>query len=291
MTGLIPALCGMLIIGGVLGLIQGLRKTPPPPPSKGPSRPRIPLIGHKLHAPSRQMKIALAVGVAIGALITLVTGWFLALIVIPAAILGVPYLLAKPPATGELERLNALEEWTRSLSGVLSVGVGLEETIIATEKSTPAPIKPEVTRLVQRLHARWRTEDALRAFADDLNDPTGDVIALNLMRGASRQGDGLAAVLTSLAEAVAAEVAGRRDVESDRAKPRSTARMVTLISAAVLGMVLLTGSYFEPYGSPLGQIILGIYLAAYAAALIWLRSMAATPPAPRILSLAKQEKA
>ena len=41
----------------------------------------------------------------------------------------------------------------------------VDDALIATLRSTPDAIRPEVTHLVARLRARWGTEDALRAFA------------------------------------------------------------------------------------------------------------------------------
>ena len=35
-------------------------------------------------------------------------------------------------AAARIKRLEAMEEWTRSLSGVLTVGVGLEQALVAT---------------------------------------------------------------------------------------------------------------------------------------------------------------
>ena len=67
-------------------------------------------------------------------------------------------------------------------------------------------------------------------FADDLDDATGDLVAANLILGARRRGAGLASVLEGLAESVAADVRARREIEADRAKPRATARWVTLIT-------------------------------------------------------------
>ncbi len=87
--------------------------------------------------------------------------------------MGLPLLLTPVGASERIERLEALEEWTRSLAGVLTVGVGLEQALVTTLRSTPAPISAEVHRLVARLRARWVTEDALRAFADELDDSTG----------------------------------------------------------------------------------------------------------------------
>jgi Flp pilus assembly protein TadB len=133
------------------------------------------------------------------------------------------------------------------------------------------------------LRARWRTEDALRAFADDLDDATGDLIAANLILAARRRGTGLAAVLESLAESVADDVRARRQVEADRAKPRATARWVTVISASVLVVLSFASSYTANYATPLGQAVLVLLLAAYVAVLVWMKRMATGTPWPRIL--------
>ena len=147
----------------------------------------------------------------------------------------------------------------------------------------PGTDQPEVSRLVARLRARWDTETALRAFADELDDATGDLIAANLILAARRRNRSLAAVLQGLAESVAEDVRARRQVEADRAKPRGSARLVTMISAGVLVVLALTGDYVEPYRSPVGQVILVVLLAAYVGALIWMRKMADGNPLPRFL--------
>ncbi|WP_245644458.1 type II secretion system F family protein [Nocardioides jensenii] len=213
----------------------------------------------------------------------MVTGWAMALVLVPIAFVGLPALLSSGPAQTRIVRLEAMEEWTRSLSGVLTVGVGLEQALVATMRSTPAAIAPEVTRLVARLRARWATEEALRAFADELDDSTGDLVAANLILGARRRGAGLASVLDGLAESVAADVRARRQVEADRAKPRATARWVTIISASVLVVLAVSGTYVEPYRSPLGQVILVGLLAAYVGTLVWMKRMAIGRELPRFL--------
>ena len=142
-----------------------------------------------------------------------------------------------------------------------------------------------------RLRARISTEEALRAFADDLNDATGDLVAAYLILGARRRGQGLASVLESLAESVAADVRARRAIEADRAKPRTTARLVTIITISVLGFLTLTGDYISPYGSPLGQLLLILLLSAYVGLLIWMRNMAKGEALPRFLGDAAREGA
>ncbi|MGZ6583123.1 MAG: type II secretion system F family protein [Solirubrobacteraceae bacterium] len=275
MTPLVPALAGALIAAGLVAIVIGLRPAPindtaPPRASRRPL--------------TRRTRALLLTGLALGILGWLATGWILALLVGPVTLIGLPLLLAAPPAVSQIVRLEAMEEWTRSLAGVLTVGIGLEQALVATLRSTPASINPEVHRLVARLRARWDTEAALRAFADELDDSTGDLIAANLILGARRRGAGLASVLEGLAESVAADVRARREVEADRAKPRTTARWVTIISLAVLAILAISGSYIEPYRSPLGQVLLVALLSAYVATLIWMRQMANGRPLPRFLT-------
>ncbi|MBO1756463.1 type II secretion system F family protein [Allobranchiibius sp. CTAmp26] len=282
MTALIPGLAGALVVAGMLGAFLGLRPAPEKPPA--PARTRVPL-PTRLGRMSPRTRALLLVGAGAGLTVALLTGWFVAIVAVPAFIVGLPVLLAAPPSTVEIGRLEALEEWTRSLSGVLTVGVGLEQALMATLRSTPEAVRPEVGRLVARLGARWSTEDALRAFANDLDDTTGDLVAANLVLGARRRGRGLASVLESLAESVAADVRARRQIEADRAKPRATARWVTLITLGVLVFLAMTGRYVAPYGSPVGQVILLLLLGAYVATLMWMRTMTRGRPLPRFIGL------
>ena len=280
MNGLLPALAGGLIAAGIVGIITSLRP-PAPEPARPPGAPG--LVARFRSIPARTRLFA-AVGLAVGIGVAVVTGWLVAILVVPAAAVGLPALLAAPPETGKIARLEAMAEWTRNLAGVLTVGVGLEQALVATLRSTPEPIKPEVSRLVARLRARWTTEDALREFADELDDATGDLVAAYLILGARRRGSGLASVLQGLAESVAEDVTVRRKIEADRAKPRASARNVTLITIAVLALLTLNGQFMAPYGTTVGQAILAVLLAAYAAALVWMRRMSVGQPLPRFMT-------
>lgn len=273
MIVMVPALAGALIVGGLITLVIGLQRTPAIPKAPRRARRRI----------SRRTRSLLVFGLAAGVVGWLATGWVLALLLGPIAAVGLPMLLTAPDAADRIVRLEAMEEWTRSLAGVLTVGVGLEQALVATLRSTPAPIAGEVNRLVSRLRARWVTEDALRAFADELDDSTGDLIAANLILAARRRGAGLASVLEGLAESVSADVRSRRQVEADRAKPRATARWVTLISASALLVLAVSGDYVKPYGSPIGQVVLVVLLSAYIATLVWMKRMAIGKALPRFL--------
>ena len=205
---LLPALFGALIVVGLVGAGIALR-----PHTRTPKPERVPSsLERRLTALSLRTRITLALSVAAGVL--LARHRWCGGSIVPAAALGLPYLLSTPPAAAQIRRVEAMEEWTRSLAGVLGAGVGIEQALTATLRSTPDPIKPEVTALVARLRARWDTETALRGFADDLNDVTGDLVAANLILAARRRNRSLASVLQGVAESVAEDVASRRKVEA-----------------------------------------------------------------------------
>lgn len=281
MTPLLAALAVIAVLGGAGLLVVGLR---PAPVDLARPAARAAALGSKPGRFSPRTRQLLLGGLAAGVLAWLVSGWFVAVLVLPVAAAGLPVLLAKNSAAASIARLEAMEEWTRSLAGVLGVGVGLEQAIMATLRSTPDAIRPEVATLIARLRARWSTASALRAFADDLDDATGDLIAASLLLAAGQQGNGLVSVLQGLASTVADDVRIRRAVEADRQGTRTTARAVTLITVGVLvTWTLFRRSYIAPYGTPIGQVVLLLLLSAYVGALLWLRQISVSPKLPRFI--------
>jgi hypothetical protein len=208
---------GAALIGGLLLTVVGLAPVPDVglPPAVRRRRPALlaGALGDAMPTPAgRRRRLLLGTALAGGALVWIVTGWALAVLLLPLLTVGVPALLRAPSSGTDVSRLTALEQWTRGMSGVLTVGSGIEHAIAASVGATPEAIRPMVASLVARLRARWPTEAALRAFADDLDDATGDLVAATLILGSQRRGPGLAAVLDDLAATVAEEVRIRRGI-------------------------------------------------------------------------------
>ncbi|WP_263730440.1 type II secretion system F family protein [Cellulomonas sp. SG140] len=277
MSTLLAAIAGAVFVAGLLVTARGLRRTEPAPPKARRRRPR-PAAGWWGRW---RWLVAGGAGLTMWA----VTRWPVAGLIVAAVLVGLPYLLGSAKvAARAIDRVEAIEEWTRRLADVLATGVGLEQALTASASSCPPPLRTEVGALVARLSARWPTEQALRAFADDLNDASGDFVVASLLLASRRRGPGLAGVLTAVAGSVADEVASRRKVEAERAKPRSTARLVTLITLAVAGVLTLNGTYLAPYGDTLGQLVLAAIAAAFTGCLLWMRALTLTPPASRFLT-------
>ncbi len=186
-------------------------------------------------------------------------------------------------AEASIARLEALADWTRRVADLMSSGAGLEQAMEASLGSCPPPITAEVGALVARLTARWTAADALRAFADDLVDADEVVGALILAADVAR-GAGLRQALIALAESTEARVRARREVEADRAKPRSGARTVMIIIGVSVAAVMLLGRQFLlPYRSLTGEIVLVVDGALFLAALWWMQTLSRTPSEPRLL--------
>ena len=141
MIPLIPALSGAFVVAGLLLAVWALI---PRPESVGrPSTSwREGRLGGWWQRTDPRMRWALGAALSMGVVIATVTGFVLAIVVLPLAVVGVPYLAASSPQSRRIARLEGIAEWTRNLSGVLSVGVGLEQALIATLRSTPEAIRP-----------------------------------------------------------------------------------------------------------------------------------------------------
>jgi tight adherence protein B len=230
----------------------------------------------------RRLTIATGAGVAAW----LYTGWPVAAPLAAAGVLGVPALFTGRSAVQRrIERLEAVADWTRRLAQLLGATGGVEQVLQASWRSCPPGIRPQVGTLVARLDARVPTEVALRGFAADLADQTADRVVAALLLATGKRGPGLAAVLTSLADNTAAEVAMRREVEADRATPRTTARWVTMITLGMAGgMLLFDRAYLAPFGSPVGQLALVLVGLIFGAGLWWMHHLATSKPPPRLLA-------
>ncbi len=262
---------------GLVLVVLGVR--PVPVTAAGTGGPRRALLALR----DRGSRVAVAALVAL--VVGVLTRWPAGGIVAGLVVWGVPYLFTgSRRAAHAIVRIEAVEDWLRRLADVLVVGVGLGQAVVVTSRSAPEPVRPQVTTLASRVAASWPLEDALRAFAADIDDASADLAVAALLLAQRRRGPGLAAALVAIADALGEEVAMRRGVEADRARPRTTARAVTVITLAVVGIGLLTGGYLAPYATPLGQLVLLAIAVLFAVSLGWMHAMTLSAPRPRLLA-------
>jgi tight adherence protein B len=231
----------------------------------------------------RRRDATLLAGILVGFGVAALSGWLIAILAIPVLALGLPYLLALPKPR-DVELLEALDRWVRSLTATLTTGKSVTDAIRVSRRTAPSSISAEIGVLVARLNNRWETHDALLRFADDLNSPDADAVVAALILAANRGTNGASTTLHALADSIQAQLKGRRAIERERSKPYVVVRQVTVISLSTLALVLvLNPQFFEPYRTPIGQLILSVLVCLYLGSLILMRRRAQQRPRQRIL--------
>jgi Flp pilus assembly protein TadB len=271
----LAALAGAVAAAGFVLLIGELTRRQPPP-GLPPRRIRAGI------AAGTRRRLLLAVVAALAVLA--ITRWPMAGIGAGAAVLFLPRLNFFRGERRRTEVLEALEQWTRRLADMLTASRGLEDALEVSARSAPAAIREPVAALVGRMSARAGTEDALRAFAADINDPAGDRIAAALIIATGRRGGAARDVLNALAAMLARDVAARRDIEAERAQHRTTVKWITAFVVGFSVFAVINRSYSAPYGTVTGQLVLGVVLALYAAGLAWLHRLAGIAAPGRFLN-------
>lgn len=277
MDMILAALCGILVVVGAILATNGWRH-PAAPRSSGPSF--FARLASRWERSSRAKRLLVIGSVAIGILASLLTGWWIFAILVPAGMLGLPWLL-NPPPDDDVDLLAALDRWIGLISNSLPTGKSIRDAIRATRGQAPALLQPDIRLLLARLDDGWTLRDAFFAMADDLGSPESDTVLAALMLASERGGTGAAATLSALSENIQDHLRAAREITTERAKPRVVVRQVTMICVVVLTIAMLFGGeYFLPYRSHVGLAILIALLACYAGTLFMLRRM--TKPKPRL---------
>jgi hypothetical protein len=264
LAGLCAAASVIALVAGIRGIEFGSRTAPPP------SRLRTAM--RSAASPGRRNR--LLGGFTTGVMVVIATGWPVAALAVAAGVYAVPPMLSGRAPQRRIARLEALAQWSRRLAEVMGASRGLEQALADSARVAPEAIRAPVTVLATRLNNHASTEQALRAFADELDDPIGDLIACALILAAHRRGRGTREALSLLADAVEHEVLVRRDVEAERAGLRTTLLVIVGSVTALSALFAASQTLAAPYGTPLGQTVLAVVAALYAGGLWWMRRLA-----------------
>ena len=248
---------------------------------RGVERPTAPRwSGACLTRANLRIVLALGAGVVAGA----VTGWPVAALLTGAAVLGLPSLFTERRAQAMLvARIEAVAGWAEQLRDTMAAAAGLEQAIEASATTAPLPIRTEVLALAGRLE-RHRLAPALRKFAEEVADPTCDLVVAALLLAAEHQAARLGDLLGTLATAAREEATMRLRVEAGRARTRASARLIAGVTVGfALFLAVFSRSYLAPFDSPVGQFVLLVVGALFAAAFVWLARMARPEQPARLL--------
>ena len=286
MSTLAATAAGALVAGGLVAVLAGALRSWPQPESR-----RSPSSGSAWSrwtrrppgSRGRRRDVVLLASVLGGLGLAALSGWVVTVPLVPVLVFGLPYLLTLPKAR-DVELLEALDRWVRSLASTLTTGKSITDAIRISRRTAPDLLGEELGLLVSRLNNRWETRDALMRFADALASPDADAVVAALILAADRGSSGASVSLHALADSLQSQLKGRRVVDTERSKPYVVVRQVTLITIVSLAVAFLLGrSFFAPYGTPLGQLVLSVLITLYLGSLILMRRQATQKPRARIL--------
>lgn len=237
-----------------------------------------------MQASGRKWLTAVVAAVLTGA----VTGWPVAGLLTLVAVLTLPRLLGPDrQAAARTARLEAVAVWAEMLRDTLSAAAGLEQAILATAPVAPPALHAETARLAARIAEGQPLGGALRAFADEVDEATCDMVTAALVMAAERQARQLAPLLGQLAAATREQVTMRLKTEAGRGRVRTSVRVITCTTLGMAaGLVVLNRPYLDPYTSAEGQLVLALVGALFALAYWWLMKIATMEEEPRVLKAA-----
>lgn len=285
MTLLWGLLCGMAVIGGLIGFVAGVVGTTAPRRAPLLQRWKVLRAGKEQSENVRLRRRTLAVlAAAVFVAVWLASGNFVGGALLGAAVIGVPWLITPGQMAQErIGQMEALSEWTQRLAGLLRLGMGLEQAMITSRQGAPEELAQQIVNLSDRLRLGWRPDGALRAFAEELDDVTSDKVVAALILSVNDRGPGLAQALEDLAGTVREQVAKKRAIEADRAKPRTTVRWMTIITVGIVVAGFFVPSYTKPYSTLLGQLVLAFLTAGFIGVLALMRQLGSFRRIPRFL--------
>ncbi|GAA3012760.1 type II secretion system F family protein [Actinokineospora diospyrosa] len=278
-TTALLALLGVGVAAGLLLIVAGARGVEA---TDVPSKAQLWIAGLRRHAHARLLAAAVLAGLVAG----MVTGWLVGGALTALAVAGLPQVLGGTRGHDRaLARIEGIASWTEMLRDVIAAAAGLEQAILATAATAPEAIRGEIEDLATRLDRGDRLGPSLRLLADDLADPTADLVLAALVLAADRQARQLAELLGELAAEAREQAAMRMRVEAGRARTRTSVRVILITTLAFAGgLVVFNRSYLEPYDTAFGQLMLLLVGALFAVSFVWLGRIARLRPAARVLA-------
>ena len=275
-TANLAILSGALIGGGVflfIGFLLGVDIAP-----EG---------GADAAAAVRGASRRILIGAVVGVLLLLLTRW------IVLAVAGGCLVFLWPMLFGGTRqeklaaaKIEALAAWAESLRDTIAGAVGLEQAIPSTVYAASPAIRPTLILLADRMRMRVPLGVALRQFADELDDPTADLIVSALIMNARLRGPGLRHLLGALADTARAELDMRQRIAASRAGTRRSAQIVVIFSILVmLGLALFNRSFVAPYESVQGQLVLLVVVILFALGMMWMRRLSGVRLPRRFLTV------
>jgi len=212
--------------------------------------------------------VALVVGVVVGGLA--VAGWaggLRVLLVCEAAVVGVRSVDARTRRRAAVHRDERWQEACEILATELRAGRSAEQAV-----TTAAVACDDLQRAVRALHLGGDVVASLRQIADA---PAAAGLA-SAWATAHASGAGLAGVVERVTDELTAQLELRREIDSQLAAPRATARLLALLplGGMALGVFLGVDPLRMLLGTTVGLCCLVVGSALALAGVVWVDRLA-----------------
>ncbi len=277
MTALLPAALGAGIGVGLYLLFAGLtgRRALPRLSGGGPA------------GPAAQRNVLRAAAAAAAAVLVLVaTGWVAGAVLAGLVVLLAPALVGggRGQSKAAIARTEAMATWALQLRDTIAAAGGLEQAIEASAHVAPAAIADPVRRLARRA-GRMPLPEALRVFADEVDDPLADKLTVALTAAASSGAGDLSGLLGKLADSAQQEARMLLRVQVSRTSIRTSVAIISSVFVLfAVAMVAFRREYLQPYDSVGGQLVLALVGGVFLFGLWLLTRLAATTPPERLFT-------
>lgn len=258
MTTWASLVAGAMVGCGIYLMVAGLR--PRPRQLREVRRP----------APGQdRVLVQVVVAILVGLVVLVLSGWPVGAVLAGGVAVALPSVFGgKAARDAEIAKVEAVAAWAGQLRDLLSGGSGLLETIEASAPHAPGPIRTQVANLVAGMRG-GRLVPALRAFAEDVDDPMADLVVASLVVASTEQVGRLGELLGMLAARSAEQAQLRLRIDKDRASVRTQVRGVVLVTiACMVGLMAFDRDLLGAYDSAEGQVVLGVigtwFLAGFA---------------------------
>lgn len=277
MTGMLVAVAVILAGLGVWSIVAGSQQRPVKPRIRRERGLRSRLLSR---GSTHTLTAVAAVGGGVAGY--LLTHWLVALVLVPAAVWMLPKLLGQAPSS-DIQLLEALDKWVRSLATLMDRGSAVEAALKQSLPAAPEILAADLVVLVRHLNAQMPTADALVAFANRIDSAEADGPIASIIL-ATRKQAGVSQNLVAVADDIQHRLQTLRLVEAERKKPRTEVRQITLITLAMfVGLAVLAPSFLAPLSTPIGQLVVAAAGALYIGSLYQMHRITKPRRRPRIL--------
>ena len=276
---------------GVVMLLVGMRKRPVRARALRLRSFRSKDLYARASVVNRQLlgSVGLAALLAFGAWVA--TGWLAAALIGGAAGYVTPKMLVVPRQRRAVaDEIEAYSQWTEQLRDLVAASGSLLEALTLSAPSAPLLLRRQVAQMVS-LAATVGLKPALDWFAAQMRSPYADrlVLGINISWDSGAR---ISEAFESTARAMRNEVEMRR--RNEVANARVWTQVISITGITVVSVVLMFAfnrSFFDPFGTLVGQFVLLAVGAMIFGNILWVLQLAATGTPVRLLDQRELEQA